>query len=145
MSINWNYALKTKVGGGGGHKDSDGVVLFGKRGKKSVAYSVLFYQKGRKKIGSPQTLSFGFNDTKVYCTPEPLGEAFNVTGHRAGCMQVCGKDLAEKLIQKLTGKNPTGNQNVLQTVPIFLERQNSSHEVYEIKSHKTEEQERFGF
>tara|TARA_R110002020_G_scaffold399656_1_gene609483 strand:+ start:586 stop:1023 length:438 start_codon:yes stop_codon:yes gene_type:complete len=145
MSINWNYALKTNPGGKGGYKSSDGAIHFGKRGEKSVAYSVLFYQKGRKKIGSPQTLSFGFNDTKVYCTPEPLGETFNVTGHNAGAMQVCGKDLTTKLIQKLTGKNPTGNENLPQSVPIVLERQNSTHEVYEIKPYKNEEQERFGF
>lgn len=144
MSINWNYALRTRKGSGSS-KSSDAVVHFGRSGKNSVNYSILFFQEGKKKIGTPKTLSFGFNDTKVYCTPEPLGEAFNVTCRNSGSMQVCGKDLATKLIQKLTGKNPTGDNKLAQKVEVILERQNSTHEVYEIKPHKTEEQERFGF
>lgn len=144
MSINWNYALKSRKGSGSS-KSSDAVVHFGRSGKSSVNYSILFYQGGKKKLGRPESLSFGFNDTKVYCTPEPLGESFNVTCKDKGSMQVCGKDLATKLIQKLTGKNPTGNHKLAQKVEVVLERQNSSHEVYEIKPYKTEEQERFGF
>lgn len=144
MSINWNYALRTRKGSGSS-KYSDAVVHFGRSGKNSVNYSIIFFEQGKRKIGTPKNLSFGFNDTKVYCTPEPLGEAFNVTGHNSGSMQVCGKDLAGKLIKKLTGENPTGNQDLAQKVEVTLERQNSTHEVYEIKPYKTEEQERFGF
>ena len=144
MSINWNYALRTRKGSGSS-KSSDAVVHFGRSGKNSVNYSIIFFEQGKRKIGTPKNLSFGFNDTKVYCTHEPLGESFNVTGHNSGSMQVCGKDLAGKLIKKLTGKNPTGNQELAQKVEVILERQNSTHEVYEIKPHKTEEQERFGF
>lgn len=144
MSINWNYALRTRKGGGSS-RSSDGSIHFGKTGKKSVAYSIVFYRNGKEKIGDTETLSFGFNDTKVYCTPEPLGETFTITSRGKGGLQVCGKDLTKKLIQKLTGKNPTGNQNVSQSIPITLERQNSTHEVYEIKPYRTEEQERFGF